>query len=144
MATRRDIVETARLWIGTPFRHQAQLRGVGCDCKGLVVGVAAELAMPEAESLAARTHSYSTHFRGCDLLAGLEATLRRAVEVEPGDIAAILIGRDREPVHLAIVTEPGWGVHAYGGGVRRVAEVPLSRWRVHSWWTWPSLEVTDG
>ena len=144
MVTRRDIVEAARLWIDTPFRHQAQLRGVGCDCKGLVVGVAAELGMPEAQSLAARVRNYSAHFRGRDLFDGLSATLRQVERPEAGDLAAILIGRDRLPIHLAIVSEPGWGVHAYGGGVKRVAEVPLSRWRVHSWWTWPSLEVTHG
>ena len=26
-------------WIGTPYRHQASLKGVGCDCLGLVRGV---------------------------------------------------------------------------------------------------------
>ncbi|MGG2476222.1 peptidase P60, partial [Rhizobium sp. BR5] len=25
----------AQGWIGTPYRHQASLQGVGCDCLGL-------------------------------------------------------------------------------------------------------------
>ena len=33
----------ARGWIGTPYIHQASLRGVGCDCLGLVRGVWAEV-----------------------------------------------------------------------------------------------------
>jgi len=34
-----EILRAARRWIGTPYRHQASLRGAGCDCLGLVRGV---------------------------------------------------------------------------------------------------------
>ena len=34
-----EIVARARAWIGTPYRHQASRKGVGCDCLGLVRGV---------------------------------------------------------------------------------------------------------
>src|SRR4051812_32701629 len=37
--TRAAIVAEARDWIGTRYRHQASLKGVGCDCLGLVRGV---------------------------------------------------------------------------------------------------------
>jgi hypothetical protein len=37
--TRPLIVAETRAWIGTPYRHQASLKGVGCDCLGLVRGV---------------------------------------------------------------------------------------------------------
>ncbi|HVV42913.1 MAG TPA: hypothetical protein VHC94_17820 [Nitrobacter sp.] len=37
--TRDAIVAEARAWIGTRYRHQASLKGVGCDCLGLVRGV---------------------------------------------------------------------------------------------------------
>ena len=30
-----QIVTQARTWIGTPFHHQARLKGKGCDCLGL-------------------------------------------------------------------------------------------------------------
>ena len=43
------IVETARSWIGTPYRHQASLKGVGCDCLGLVRGVWREIYGGEPE-----------------------------------------------------------------------------------------------
>jgi cell wall-associated NlpC family hydrolase len=29
--TRDVIVAQARSWLGTPYRHQASLKGVGCD-----------------------------------------------------------------------------------------------------------------
>lgn len=38
-STREAIVAEARAWIGTPYRHQASLKGIGCDCLGLVRGV---------------------------------------------------------------------------------------------------------
>jgi NlpC/P60 family putative phage cell wall peptidase len=37
--TRSQIVGETRDWIGTPYQHQASLKGVGCDCLGLVRGV---------------------------------------------------------------------------------------------------------
>jgi len=37
--TRAAIVAEARSWIGTRYRHQGSLKGVGCDCLGLVRGV---------------------------------------------------------------------------------------------------------
>ncbi|MCF6443480.1 NlpC/P60 family protein [Nereida sp. MMG025] len=33
------IVAAARSWIGTPYQHQAALKGAGADCLGLVRGV---------------------------------------------------------------------------------------------------------
>jgi NlpC/P60 family putative phage cell wall peptidase len=39
MITRPTIVAETRAWLGTPYRHQASLKGVGCDCLGLVRGV---------------------------------------------------------------------------------------------------------
>ncbi len=33
------IIKAARAWIGTPYHDQASVRGVGCDCLGLVRGV---------------------------------------------------------------------------------------------------------
>jgi NlpC/P60 family putative phage cell wall peptidase len=48
--SRTDIVEAARHWLGTPYHHQASLRGVGCDCLGLVRGVWRDLYGPEPEA----------------------------------------------------------------------------------------------
>lgn len=39
MPTPHLIVTEARSWIGTPYRHQASLKSVGCDCLGLLRGV---------------------------------------------------------------------------------------------------------
>jgi cell wall-associated NlpC family hydrolase len=32
--TREAVIAEARTWLGTPWHHQASLKGVGCDCIG--------------------------------------------------------------------------------------------------------------
>ena len=38
-----DVITEARQWIGTRWQHQASLKGVACDCVGLIRGVYREL-----------------------------------------------------------------------------------------------------
>ncbi|MFO0287190.1 MAG: hypothetical protein ACK51C_13080 [Brevundimonas sp.] len=48
--SRRDLaLAVARSWLGTPYRHQASLRGEGADCLGLVRGVWREVIGPEPQ-----------------------------------------------------------------------------------------------
>lgn len=141
MVTRAEIVEEAKRWSGTPVRWKQCCRGHGVDCKMLPAGVAQRLGMPEGRSLAATTMSYRKSFDGSRMLAGLEQTLRRVDRPQLGDVIAIIMGEGEAlPRHLGIVTRPDWMMHAYGGGVGRVCEVPFVRRRVHSFWTWPSLD----
>lgn len=53
------IVEAARGWIGTPYVHQASVRGAGCDCLGLLRGVWREVIGPEPETVPAYTRDWS-------------------------------------------------------------------------------------
>jgi NlpC/P60 family putative phage cell wall peptidase len=46
-ATPARIVKAARRWIGTPYHDQASVRGVGCDCLGLLRGVWRDVVGPE-------------------------------------------------------------------------------------------------
>lgn len=45
------IVAAARGWIGTPYQHQASLKGAGADCLGLLRGVWREVVGPEPANL---------------------------------------------------------------------------------------------
>jgi hypothetical protein len=38
--TRAALIAEARTWIGTPWHHQAAVKGAGCDCIGFVRGAA--------------------------------------------------------------------------------------------------------
>lgn len=104
---RRRIVAEARSWQGTPFLEQASVKGRGCDCKGLVVGVAREIGLAEAESLHARMCDYDLGRIDPALLkAGLAATLC-PVAIDKAKAGDVLLCRvNGSPAHLAFLTEP--------------------------------------
>lgn len=140
--TRAEIIAEARDWIGTPYHPQQSRKRAGCDCKGLIVGVARELGLAEADTLAARTWNYRLDFSPERLLEGLAETLRRVEQGLPGDVMAIEVDRPGfGPRHLAIMAENDRLIHCYGKGpLRQVIQVPIGRSRrIHSYWTWPSL-----
>lgn len=39
MMVAERVLAEAESWIGTPYRHGASMRGVSCDCLGLVRGI---------------------------------------------------------------------------------------------------------
>jgi NlpC/P60 family putative phage cell wall peptidase len=53
MSITADVQAIARTWIGTPYRHQGSVKGVGCDCLGLVRGIWRELYGAEPEAVPA-------------------------------------------------------------------------------------------
>ena len=140
MITGTDIVREARSWIGTPFRWQASVRGVGCDCKGLVYGVARELQMPEACSLHARMADYRTVVDEKLLRQGIEANFVQIETPEAGDVLLLRLGRRVQ--HLAIYSGFGHMIHTYSGGPDRVVESEMGRaWgnALDSAWRWKSM-----
>jgi NlpC/P60 family putative phage cell wall peptidase len=125
---RGRIVAAARGWIGTPYAHQASIRGAGCDCLGLVRGVWREVMGEEPQPMPAYSPDWAE--------AGLEETLigaarRHLVEVpvEVFDAGDVLIFRWRRHLpakHAGIATARTSMIHAQEGAA--VCEVPLSRW----------------
>ena len=81
-AMRRDLgaaaLGEARLWLGMPYRHQASLKGVGCDCLGLVRGVWRAIHGAEPEATPAYTRDWA-EARGDEALA--EAARRHLEEL---------------------------------------------------------------
>ena len=53
------VLAAARGWLGTPYRHQASVKGVGADCLGLVRGVWREMVGAEPETLPAYTADWA-------------------------------------------------------------------------------------
>ena len=41
------VIAAARGWLGTPYHDQASVKGVGCDCLGLVRGIWREVVGDE-------------------------------------------------------------------------------------------------
>jgi NlpC/P60 family putative phage cell wall peptidase len=126
--TRDALVQAARGWIGTPYRHQASLKHVGCDCLGLLRGVWRDVFGDEPEAPPA----YDAGWLGAGGEEPLaEAAARHLVAVAPGAMTPgdVLLFRMRAhwPArHCAILTTPTAMIHAHDGA--SVAEVALSGW----------------
>jgi NlpC/P60 family putative phage cell wall peptidase len=128
MIIRDTVVAEARAWIGTPYHHQAALKGVGCDCLGLVRGVWRAVYGADPEQPPAYTRDWAETLRR-ETLA--EAASRHMLAVpldaiEPGDLLLFAISADAPAKHCAILTSPGRMVHAIES--HPVAEVSLVAW----------------
>lgn len=122
------MVGRARAWIGTPYRHQASLKGVGCDCLGLLRGLWREAYGAEPEAVPSYTPDWSEP-QGEERLMAAAARNLAAVPLRAaraGDVLLFRMRRGAVAKHLGILSEtsPGAFIHAYGG--RGVVESPLA------------------
>lgn len=120
MKGRPEIVAEARRWIGTPYLHQASLRGAGTDCLGLLRGVWRAVIGVEPMPVPSYTMDWSEP-------TGEEAMLhsaRRWLEElpdgasEPGDVLLFRMRQGCVAKHVGIVAETGdhpTFIHAYTG-----------------------------
>ena len=128
MITRTRIIAEARAFIGTPYRHQASLKGVGCDCLGLVRGVWRAVIGEEPERAPPYAPDWAEAANGEPLA---DAAARHLVTIDRDSFAAgdVLLFRWRANLpakHAAIVTAPALMVHAHDGAA--VAEVAIAPW----------------
>ena len=122
-------VAEARLWIGTPYVHQAAARGAGTDCLGLLRGVWRKLYGAEPETVPAYTQDWAEPGNNEALW---QAAKRWLVEVADSDVTLgdVMLFRMRTgsiAKHLGIVSAVGPEakfIHAYTG--HGVIESPLS------------------
>jgi cell wall-associated NlpC family hydrolase len=144
-AVRADqVVAEYRAWRDTPIEWGQCAKGVGCDCKGVIVGTARALGLPEGDSLHAGMADYPKRVPVPLLRAGLAATLDRVRDPLPGDV--LLMCMDGKAQHLGGFTGTGV-VHAYGRGPRHLLrcvietpiDVALRAWPLDSAWRWRSV-----
>jgi NlpC/P60 family putative phage cell wall peptidase len=126
--TRPIIVAEAHTWIGTPYRHQASLKGVGCDCLGLVRGVWRAVIGVEPERAPPYAPDWAEAARGEPLA---DAGRRHLIAIDrdtfrEGDVVLFRWRDNLAAKHAAIVTAPDKMVHAHDGAA--VAEVALAPW----------------
>ncbi len=127
MFTRDALITEARSWLGTPWHHQASVKGVGCDCIGFVRGVALPFvgAVPIALDYPETWHLYRAEPR---MYLGFKEHCEEIdkQETRPGDI--LLFGAGKGPAHHCAFVSPGGGlIHCYREA-RVVVEQSLSSW----------------
>lgn len=123
------VLAAAREWIGTPYLHQASLKGAGADCLGLLRGVWREILGAEPEQMPAYTPDWSE-------AAGVEELWRGATRhlvakpleaAAPGDVLLFRMHPNAVAKHLGIAGRIGENasfIHAYTRA--GVVESPLS------------------
>jgi NlpC/P60 family putative phage cell wall peptidase len=122
------IVDAARAWIGTPYHHQASLRGTGTDCLGLVRGVWRDVYGTAAEIPPAYSRDWA-EATGVETM--LEAASRHLVNVPvcsaaPGDVLIFRLRSGLVAKHAGIRATATTFVHAMEGTA--AAEVALTPW----------------
>jgi NlpC/P60 family putative phage cell wall peptidase len=103
------IFSEARKWLGTPWHHQARVRGVGVDCGGLLIEVF------KAVGILPVGYDVGYYGRQADierLVTTLSEHAREAQDVRPGDVLLFTIVD--APRHLAIATDRGM-IHSWQG-----------------------------
>lgn len=129
MISRNAILAEAREWIGTPYQHQASVKGAGCDCLGLVRGVWRVTYGVEPELAPAYTPDWAER-HGAETL--LEAARRHLVEIDlavaaPGDVLLFRMHAHAPAKHAAILDAEDHIIHAYWGRA-------VVRSRFAPWW----------
>ncbi len=119
-ARAEEIVRRARAWIGTPYRHQASLRGAGADCLGLVRGIWREMLGEEPVEVPPYTRDWSEPARE----EVLWRAARRYLDEKPvgarapGDVVLFRMRAGAVAKHLGILARPAPAetfIHAYSG-----------------------------
>ena len=128
MPNRPQIIAAARLWLGTPYHHQASLRGVGTDCLGLIRGLYRDVYGEEPEATPAYSRDWAEASGTEPLLA---AARRHLIEIDPqaaqpADVWVFRWRRSSAAKHVAILSAPGRMIHAIEGAP--VSEVSLNAW----------------
>nr|WP_281380164.1 NlpC/P60 family protein [Brevundimonas mediterranea] len=129
---RAAAVVVARAWLGTPYRHQASMKGVGADCLGLVRGVWREVVGDEPEGLPAYSPDWA-ETGGRETLLEAAGRWLRPVPVEAmraGDVLLFRMSAGAAVKHCAILSDCGGPeprmIHAYWG--RAVVESWMGMW----------------
>lgn len=113
-------VDVARGWIGTPYVHQASVKGAGCDCLGLLRGVWREVLGAEPEPVPAYSMDWSEP-QGDERLwqaAKRHLLVKPVAQAAPGDVLLFRMRDGSVAKHVGLQARTGRDasfIHAYSG-----------------------------
>lgn len=116
MITKQQIAEEAAEWEGTPHKFQGRLKGIGCDCAGLLVGISNELNLGIEDNI-----HYAEPPPGL-----LEAELNRQMikidndQIDFGDVIAFNFGKGIQHVGIVLSINPVVIIHSYSQTAKAV------------------------
>lgn len=120
MTRAETAVSVARDWIGTPYLHQASVRGAGTDCLGLLRGVWRAVIGSEPEPMPPYSEDWAEPSRQEVLMDAAERWLIRKPlgDAAVGDVLLFRMRDGSIAKHLGIQSRIGpraTFVHAYTG-----------------------------
>lgn len=106
MTIHEQVVEEARKWKGTPFKHQGRKPGIGCDCVGLLIGIAGSV-------LGVRDtfdYQYGRDPNNWAIKKELDSSpvlfcKEDKHDIAVGDIAIFHLGKHQIPHHVGIISD---------------------------------------
>ena len=114
-AVRAAVIDRARAWIDTPYRHQASVIHAGCDCLGLVRGIWRDLYGPEPEIPPNYSPDWAEAQGEETLLNAARRWLSPVDRPQPGDVLLFRLRPDVPCKHVGILETPDTIIHAYWG-----------------------------
>lgn len=123
---RARVVAVARGWIGTPWHHMADIKGVGVDCAMLLVRVFVETGLVPPFDPRPYTRDWMLHRGEERFLAHLFAHAHEATKPRPGDAVVFKFGRCFSHGGIVSALEPLRVVHAFAPA-RIVLEEEIGR-----------------
>ena len=142
MITVGQVIQEAREWIGTPYKHQHSKKGLGTDCLGLLIGVYSKLFGKPEEVIPPYSPGWDEVSKREDMLnAGARYLEQRdGVEYQPGDVLVFRMREGMVAKHCAIVSEPLRMIHAYQDlSVTEVHIVPYWKSRIAGVFKFPGV-----
>lgn len=133
------VVDEARKWLGTPYRHQGSRLGVGADCLGLVRGVWREIYGIEPEEPGPYAMDWAE--KGVDDRL-LEAALKHFKKFESAPAFGRLVlfrwNASALAKHAGIMISGNSFIHSYSGvGVVESPLVPAWRKKIAGVFAFP-------
>lgn len=144
MMVAERVLAEAESWIGTPYRHGASMRGVSCDCLGLVRGIWRALYGNEPEHPGAYAPDWAEAASSDPLMEAAQRHMRSRISSnpQPGDLLIFRWRADVAAKHLGIMTRENRFIHAYEGHhVMASALVPQWRKRIAGVFIFPEAKV---
>jgi NlpC/P60 family putative phage cell wall peptidase len=126
-----SVVREALAWVGTPYRHQATRKGVGCDCLGLVRGVWRSLYDFDLEPPGTYSVDWAEAGGEEKLLAGARRHFheKSLSDVQAGDLLVFRWRPHLPAKHAGILVAEHCFVHAYQGGGAVTISTLVPQWR---------------
>ena len=130
------VVQAARAWLGTPYRHQASVKGEGADCLGLVRGVWRERFGAEPEDVPPYSPDWAEVGAAETLLDAARRWMARVPlsAMRPGDVLLFRMSPGCAVKHCGILSEVGGAETPPSPAARILPPVGGECRLIHAYW----------